>query len=138
MPTKGGDTENAAPGREDPEWAFSLSTGQERACRGEEQHETGERLHWTVWVGICVRLKKVSDEFNGMFAKLTGLPSRETDQVENLLKKIRQLEEEREIISKFPVWPFNSASFRKFFSLVLSPLVPVLTSLLLDLVSRLI
>lgn len=83
-------------------------------------------------------IKKVSDEFNEVFAKLSSKRDRKTEQAEDLLKKIRQLDEERELISKFPVWPYNSASFRKFFGLVLSPIVPVLTSLILDLVSKLI
>jgi len=43
----------------------------------------------------------------------------------------------RELLERFPVWPFNASSVRKFFGLALSPLAPIVTSLVLNLLSRL-
>ena len=81
--------------------------------------------------------KVVSQEFDGAFARLHTPRVEDADQAELLLKRIRQLDEERELLERFPVWPFDASSVRKFFGLALSPLIPIVTSLLLDLLSRL-
>ncbi len=81
--------------------------------------------------------KTISQEFDGVFARLHGSRSEDADQAELLLKRIRQLDEERKLLERFPVWPFDASSVRKFFGLALSPLLPVATSLALDLLSRL-
>jgi len=81
--------------------------------------------------------KAVSEEFDGVFARLHAPRVEDADQAELLLKRIRQLGEERELLERFPVWPFNASSVRKFFGLALSPLAPIVTSLVLNLLSRL-
>ncbi len=82
--------------------------------------------------------KAISREFDDVFARLHNPRVEDADQAELLLKRIRQLDEERELLDRFPVWPFNASSVRKFFGLALSPLIPVATSLALDLLSRLL
>jgi hypothetical protein len=81
-------------------------------------------------------LKDVSSEFDGVFSRLHALRPENADQAEPLLKRLRQLDEERELVNRFPVWPFDTASLRKFFGLALSPLIPIVTSLLINLLSR--
>lgn len=81
--------------------------------------------------------KTISREFDDAFARLHSPRIEDADQAEPLLKRIRQLDEERELLERFPVWPFDAASVRKFFGLALSPLIPIVTSLVLDLLSRL-
>ena len=81
--------------------------------------------------------KAVSQEFDSVFARLHSPRVEDADQAELLLKRIRQLDEERELLERLPVWLFDVASIRKFFGLALSPLIPIVTSLVLDLLSQL-
>jgi len=81
-------------------------------------------------------IMNISEEFDRVFSQLKSSQTNNADQNEPFLKRIRQLEEERELVYRFPVWPFDTASLRKFFGLAFSPLIPVVTSLLIDLISR--
>jgi hypothetical protein len=81
-------------------------------------------------------LTEVSVEFDAVFTQLRALHLEDTCQNEPLLRKIRQLNELHMLINQFPVWPFNTESFRKFFSIVLSPLVPGVFSLIVDLLVK--
>ena len=78
----------------------------------------------------------ISAEFDAVYVRLSNLRSGEADKTEPLLKRIRQLNEERDMVYRFPVWPFDAASLRKFFGLTFTPLVPILTSLLLNVFSK--
>ena len=65
-----------------------------------------------------------------MYARLSDLRTNAADKTEPLLKRLHQLSEERDMVYRFPVWPFDTSSLRKFFGLAFTPLVPILTSLL--------
>jgi hypothetical protein len=96
---------------------------------------------WSAHVAMLAYRKRLSkalsQEFDSVFAQLHTPPIEDADQAEPLLKRIRQIDEERALLDRFPVWPFDAASVRKFFGLALSPLVPIVTSLMLDLLSKL-
>lgn len=78
-------------------------------------------------------LKEVSSEFDLALEDLRTLGRENTKQTEALLKQVRQLDEARKLITRqVPVWPFNIQSFRKFFSLSLSPLIPAILSVVTD------
>lgn len=78
----------------------------------------------------------ISSEFDTVYARISELRTNDTDKTEQLLKRLRQLSEERDMVYRFPVWPFDASSLRKFFGLAFTPLVPIFTSLLLDSLSK--
>ena len=80
--------------------------------------------------------REISSEFDGVHARLRSLRSEDAEANEPLLKRLRQLDEEHKLLDRYPVWPFDASSLRKFFGLALSPLVPILTSLFLDILSN--
>jgi hypothetical protein len=81
-------------------------------------------------------VRGISAEFDTVHAQLQSLRAKDAEKNEPLLKRLRQLTEERDLVNRFPVWPFDASSLRKFFGLAFSPLVPILTSLLLDVLSK--
>jgi hypothetical protein len=83
-------------------------------------------------------LKDISTEFNDVFTQMHNLRSEDANQVEPLFNKIQHLNGTHKLIEKFPVWPFNSGSFRKFFGLIFSPLVPAGISVMIDWLSKLL
>jgi hypothetical protein len=88
---------------------------------------------------LCARdshVQSISSEFDTVYARLSDLRSNDADKTEPLLKRLRQLSEERDMVYRFPVWPFDASSLRKFFGLAFTPLVPIITSLLLDSLSK--
>ena len=80
--------------------------------------------------------RDISSEYDTVHARLQSLRSKDAEENEPLLKRLRQLNEERNLIDRYPVWPFDASSLRKFFGLAFSPLVPILTSLLIDVLSN--
>jgi len=76
-------------------------------------------------------LAEISTEFSAAISQLRTTRSEDADKAEPLIKKIRQLKDEHELVDRFPTWPFSSASLRKFLSLVASPLIPSVISLVL-------
>jgi hypothetical protein len=80
--------------------------------------------------------RDISSEFDAVHARLGTLRSKDAETNEPLLKRLRQLDEERNLLDRYPVWPFDASSLRKFFGLALSPLVPILTSLFIDTLSK--
>lgn len=81
-------------------------------------------------------LRNISSEFDAVHTRLQSMRSKDAEKNEPLLKRLRQLAEERELIERYPVWPFDASSLRKFFGLALSPLVPILTSIFVDLLAN--
>lgn len=77
-------------------------------------------------------LKDLSKTYDDTLAQLRHLRSGGPEQVEPILKRVKQLDEERALISQFPVWPFNFENIRKFASLVISPLLPGVISIIVD------
>ena len=88
--------------------------------------------HTSMLTARDVHMRGISMEFDTVYARLRSLPAEDTEKSETLLKRIRQLTEERDLVFRFPVWPFDASSLRKFFGLAFSPLIPILTSLLVD------
>jgi hypothetical protein len=83
-------------------------------------------------------LKEISTEFDSVLQKLrVDLKDDSIDQVA-IHDRLKQLNETRSLIMKFPTWPFNIDSARKFVGLVLSPLVPGVVSIIVELVTSLI
>jgi hypothetical protein len=82
------------------------------------------------------QVHNISSEFDMVYARLSDVRSNDADETEPLLKRLRQLSEERDMVYRFPVWPFDASSLRKFFGLAFTPLLPILTSVLLDALSR--
>lgn len=83
-------------------------------------------------------IQEIAKEFDIIFAKMRAQRSSKIAQRDLFLKRIQELNDERNLIYRFPTWPFNSQSVRRFFSIAFSPLVPVIASIVLDLVSKLI
>ncbi|MBI5935242.1 MAG: hypothetical protein HY867_16195 [Chloroflexi bacterium] len=83
-------------------------------------------------------LKNISTMINVLLKNLQKSDSLDTEVLESLIKKLRLLEEEHKIVSQFPVWPFNKNNLRKFISLVTGPIIPSVTSIGIDLITRLI
>jgi hypothetical protein len=81
-------------------------------------------------------LMDVSKEFDATFSEIHQLRSEKAETLEPLLKRQRQIEEMHKTIEKFPVWPFNLANIRNFFSLVLFPILPALISIVIDLLKK--
>ena len=75
---------------------------------------------------------EISVEFDTVLEKLRASRSSDPEAIESLLKKLRQLDEARSLIMRFPVWPFDTGTIRRFFGLVLSPLLPGAVSTLTD------
>jgi hypothetical protein len=81
--------------------------------------------------------KEISLEFNTAFAQMHAARSGSADAIEPLLEKVRQLDEAHTLVNRFPVWPVNVGSFRKFFGLILSPLVPAVFSVVVEWLTKL-
>jgi hypothetical protein len=77
---------------------------------------------------------EVSDEFENEFSLLRANQKQNVESMEPALRRVQQLVEMRAIISDFPIWPYNATSLRKYVGLVLSPLVPVAISIIVDLI----
>jgi hypothetical protein len=81
-------------------------------------------------------IKETSEEFDIAFDEMRTRRSERSNRTKFLLRRIQELDEERKLLNRFPTWPFNSQNIRKFFGVALSPLMPVITSIVLDLVSK--
>jgi hypothetical protein len=81
-------------------------------------------------------LKAISLEFDVTFSSLQPLHLKTPEEIELLLKRHRQVEELHKSVNSFPVWPFNLANLRRFFSLVIIPILPGLVSIVGDLLNR--
>lgn len=78
-------------------------------------------------------LADISTKFNSTLLQLRALRQEGGEQIEALLQEIQQLDEARAmVIAQTPVWPFNVGNLKKFFGLVLSPIVPFITSYIQD------
>ena len=81
---------------------------------------------------------EISFEYDSTFEKLRISHSSDSEEMEVILQKLHQLDETRNIIMKFPIWPFNTSSIRRFFGLTLSPLLPVAISVITDWITGLL
>ncbi|MBI5303066.1 MAG: hypothetical protein HY868_13105 [Chloroflexi bacterium] len=81
-------------------------------------------------------LTNISKEYVQVFNQLISLRAENPDRLEPHLRKIKQLEETQKTINKFPIWPFNADAPRRFFALVISPLIPAVISVAIDLIKR--
>lgn len=93
-------------------------------------------FYFPLWSAHDSILRNISKEFDAVHARLQTMRSKDAEKNEPLLKRLRQLDEERLLVDHYPVWPFDASSLRKFFGLAFSPLIPVLTSIFIDLLSK--
>jgi len=81
-------------------------------------------------------LKEISVEFDEAFSALQDTRSRNAEETKNLFDRIQKLEEIRTFIKQFPVSPINTENFTKFAGLVLTPLVPGVTSIVTSWINK--
>lgn len=79
----------------------------------------------------------VSNEWYREFEKLQQLQSKDASETRSIREKMKQLEEDISMIDKFPTFPFDINAIKKYFSIILAPLLPILISLITDLIKRL-
>jgi hypothetical protein len=81
-------------------------------------------------------LLSVADQFETDFLKVEAALASSSSELSASIDKIEQLEKIHGLASRFPVWPFNTASLVRFFSSTLSPLllalIPSLVTLLIQ------
>lgn len=83
-------------------------------------------------------LLEISNEFNKVLGELRNSYSKSSGEIVPLLEKLKGLEEMKRIGYQFPVWPFNLGNIKKFVSLIVTPLIPGLISILFDQIIKII
>lgn len=66
---------------------------------------------------------QIANQFEADFARLQIALSADSGEIKSKLEKLEQIQKLHNIVSRFPVWPFNTGSLVRFFSSILSPLV---------------
>jgi len=84
------------------------------------------------------KLKGISESLNMIISELQAVRQASHEAVEPLMKKVQLLKDEYALIAQFPVWPFNQINFRGFVGIVSAPIIPSLTTLVIDLLKRLL
>jgi hypothetical protein len=67
-------------------------------------------------------LARIAEQIEFDLAKIQNSLTLEADELKASLDKIDQLNRAHILVSRFPVWPFNTANLVRFFSSVLSPI----------------
>jgi low affinity Fe/Cu permease len=76
----------------------------------------------------------ISDQFENDFEKLQSLLNKNGAELKEALEKIEHLQKIHSMVTRFPIWPFNTASLVRFFSSVFSPIIlSLLPSLIIEL-----
>jgi glucan phosphoethanolaminetransferase (alkaline phosphatase superfamily) len=76
-------------------------------------------------------LRDLARQFNISLLEFRAAKIKSQDDADLYIKNIKQIYELRELIMKFPAWPFNTSAFIKFFGLVYSTLIPGLISVVI-------
>lgn len=75
----------------------------------------------------------ISDQFENDFARLQFLLNKDGTELKDALEKIEHLQKIHGMVSRFPIWPFNTASLIRFFSSVFSPIIlSILPSIIIE------
>ena len=75
----------------------------------------------------------ISDQFENDYEKIKLLLDTEDDKLTKGLEKIEHLQKIHAMATRFPIWPFNSASLIRFFSSVMLPIiVGILPGIIID------
>ncbi len=75
----------------------------------------------------------IADQFGADFTRLQMVLNADSDEIKERLNKLEQIQRIHNIVSHFPVWPFNTGNLVRFLSSVLSPLVIGLIPTVIDL-----
>ncbi len=78
-------------------------------------------------------VKEISNEFDDVFRQLRNSRAESADVIQPLLEKAQQIDEMLGYVKRFPIWPFNLSSVRKFFGVAWSPLIPTIISIAVEL-----
>ena len=81
-------------------------------------------------------LLTLADQFEVDFLKVQAALASSSSELSTSIDKIEQLEKIHGLVSRFPVWPFNTANLVRFFSSILSPLLLALIPTIISLVTQ--
>ena len=81
-------------------------------------------------------LMKLGRQFWADYLVAQNAVSGDIESLRNVVAKIKDIRELYDFTNAFPVWPFDSATLRRFFITITSPLVPALIGLLIDLLKK--
>ena len=74
----------------------------------------------------------ISNQFENDFKKIEWLLSKDSDDLKKGLEKIEQIQKIHNMATRFPIWPFNTASIVRFFSSVFLPILIGLAPTIFD------
>ena len=77
-------------------------------------------------------IREISVEFEETLLQIKDSFDTSQDEIESHIKNLKQLYELRELILKFPVWPFKTISLVKFFGVVYSTVLPGFISIAIE------
>lgn len=77
---------------------------------------------------------KIADQFDFEINKIMVRLSDKPDELKNAFEKTEQLQKIYNIARSFPVWPFNSENILRFFSVISSPIVLAIMSIVIDII----
>lgn len=76
---------------------------------------------------------QIADQFEADFTELQKVLNGDSGGIKERLSKLEQIQKLHDIVSRFPVWPFNTKNLIRFFSSTLSPLVIAVIPTIIDL-----
>jgi hypothetical protein len=65
----------------------------------------------------------LSNQFEKDFKEIQWLLRKDSDELKKGLEKLEHIQKIHNMASRFPIWPFNTASIVRFFSSVFSPIL---------------
>ncbi len=77
-------------------------------------------------------LASISERFRSMYDQLQTRMRRDEFDLEHEVARIEQIRKLYALTERFPVWPFDAQSLRRFAAAVLSPVIPVALSIVRD------
>lgn len=78
-------------------------------------------------------LNRIANQFWDEYLDAHRSLSKEPDKLEEELKNIQQLQSLHQLTEKFPVWPFDTGTLRRFFATITTPLIPPIIGIILEL-----
>ena len=81
---------------------------------------------------------EISDDFDSKVLEIRNLYARGLDEIKPITERINLLREVNEWVMEFPVWPINTESLRKYVGFTLSPVVPALITVMVDIVLNIV